>query len=77
VGRSPLKMSPLRRNRPQFEMDFIAQVFKPPGKSVYGMLSLPLVKVGRPQFAIAPRVEAGCPTGSVICRERLGGLLRY
>ena len=52
MWRSPLKISPLRSSRPQFEMDFIAQVFKPPGQSVYGMLSLPLVKVGRPQFAI-------------------------
>ena len=26
---------------------------------------------------IAPRVDVGHPTGHVVCRERLGGLLRY
>lgn len=32
---------------------------------------------GLANHLIAPRVEGGCPTGPVICRERLGGLLRY
>jgi transposase InsO family protein len=32
---------------------------------------------GLANHLIKPRVEVGCPTGPVRCRERLGGLLRY
>jgi transposase InsO family protein len=32
---------------------------------------------GLDNHLIEPRVEGGCPTGPVICRERLGGVLRY
>jgi transposase InsO family protein len=32
---------------------------------------------GLDNHLIAPRVEGGCPTGPVLCRKRLGGVLRY